>query len=194
IVLRGIAHDSAIAHQFAADRLACADEARVVGRDKSEFGEKQDAGVEFVLVERANEGPFGIMPGALEDRFAQGRRAVVPKYGALAIAEPVRNLAKAVASRPADRGRMGMDALAAAIFPDPGVWLEREAHRSFAQRLQPAEERFVAHARQAFVDEHLRRREDGAAIDVVLMLLRGLIADSYRSLAEKPGKFGRDFF
>jgi len=55
-------------------------------------------------------------------------------------------------------------------------------------------QRFVAHPRQTFVDKHLRRRENDAAIDVVLVLQRRGIADAHRTLAEKPGKVGRDAF
>src|SRR5712691_5211665 len=52
--------------------------------------------------------------------------------------------------------------------------------RQNAARLQASEQRFVAHSRQALVDKHLRRREDDAAIDVVLVLQRCGIADADR--------------
>ena len=66
--------------------------------------------------------------------------------------------------------------------------------RLLAERLEQAEQRLVAHSRQTLVDEHLRRREDDAAIDVVLHLARRLVADAHRPMAQKALEVGRDPF
>ena len=114
-------------------------------------------------------------------------RMGAPIGGAIRDAEPRRDLRQTVARRPAERGRMRVDALAPAIFPYAGVRRQRELQRPFAERLERLEQRRVAHARQALVDEHLRRRENDAAIDVVLALHHGEIADANRSVAlESP--------
>ena len=61
-----------------------------------------------------------------------------------------------------------------------------------AQRLEAAEQRRVAHARQPLVDEHLRRAEDDAAIGIVLHLLGRLVADAHRPHAVEAGEVGGD--
>ena len=78
---------------------------------------------------------------------------------------------------------MGVDALAAAIFPDAGVGLERLAPALLAERLQQLKQAFVARPRQAPVEEHRHGGEDDAAIGVVLRLVDGGIADAHRPVA-----------
>ena len=78
---------------------------------------------------------------------------------------------------------MRVNALAAAEFPDAGVRRHGERGGLLAERLEPPEQIGVAHARQPAVEEHRRRGEDHAAIGVVLILHRGLVADAHRPVA-----------
>src|SRR5262245_61157402 len=73
---------------------------------------------------------------------------------------------------------MGMDVGAAAVLPDPGVGCERLSQSARAQWLEHREQCGVALVRQPLVEEHLRRRQDDAAVDVVLDLMHGGVADA----------------
>ncbi len=99
-----------------------------------------------------------------------------------------------MAAGPAHRGRMGMDALAPAIFPDAGVGFQGELAGLAAERFQQPKQSFVAEPRQAPVEEHRHRGEDDAAIGVVLHLLGGGIADAHRPVAAIALEVGRDSF
>ena len=52
-----------------------------------------------------------------------------------------------------------------------------------AERLEQPEQAFVAGARQPAVEEHRRRRQDDAAIGVVLHLVDRRVADAHRPVA-----------
>ena len=136
--------------------------------------------------------PCRLVPGFDEDAFAQLLGMHRPVFRAVGDAEAPGDPAEPVAGRPAQGRRIGVGARAAAIFPESGVGLERQRERPLAQRLQQAVERLVAHPRQPFVDEHLCCGKHDAAIDVVLRLQRGLIADADRTMPEKPFQVGRD--
>ena len=97
-----------------------------------------------------------------------------------------------VARHPAHGRRMRVDALAAAILPRARIGLEGKAPRLHAQRLEPAEQRGIAHARQPLVDEHLRGAENDAAVGVVLQLLGRLVADAHRAHALEARQVGGD--
>ena len=75
----------------------------------------------------------------------------------------------------------------------PASGSNAQRQRPFAQRLQHPEQRLVAHGRKPFVDEHLRRGQDHAAVDVVLGLVDRLISHPNRAMAQKAREFGRDF-
>ena len=98
------------------------------------------------------------------DRLGDG----IPVRRAIGETEPRGDRREPLTAGPAHRGRMGVDALAPAIFPDAGVRLERELGRLVAQRFQQPKQRFVAGPRQPPVEEHRHRREDDAAVGVVL--------------------------
>ena len=102
--------------------------------------------------------------------------------------------AKSVAARPAHRGRMGVDALPSAIFPNPVVGFQGELAGLAAERLQQAEQAFVAEPRQAPVVEHRHRGEDDAAVGVVLHLLGRGIADAHGTIAAVALELGRGSF
>ena len=76
----------------------------------------------------------------------------------------------------------------------PASGLEGKLGGLAAELLKPAEERLVAHAGQALVDEHLRGAEHHAAVDVVLHLHHGRIADPHRLVVLEAGEVGRDPF
>ena len=98
-------------------------------------------------------------------------------------AEPGGDRGEPVAAGPAHRGRMGVDALPPAIFPDAGVGLQREFAGLAAERFQQPKQSFVAEPRQAPVEEHRHRGEDDAAVGVVLHLHGGGVADAHRPVA-----------
>src|ERR1700736_1149678 len=103
--------------------------------------------------------------------------------GAIRQAELLGNGSEAVTAGPAHGGRMGMDALAPAIFPDAVVRFERELARLGAQHFEQSKQSFIARAREPAVVEHGHGREDDAAVGVVLNLLSGRVADAHRSVA-----------
>ncbi len=85
-----------------------------------------------------------------------------------------------------------MRLLAAAELPGPRVG---DAHRPFgvlAKGLQPLEERHVTGRREAIVEEQLRTGEDRRAIDVVLALHEGQVADPHRPHAAIAFERGLD--
>ena len=102
--------------------------------------------------------------------------------------QPLGDARQPVAGDPAHRRRIGVDAHAAAIFPDAGVGRQRQFQRHLAERLQPLEQRDVALLRQPLVEEHLRGGEDHAAVDVVLYLRDGGVADPHRPLPAIAGE------
>ena len=89
---------------------------------------------------------------------------------------------------------MGMDALAAAIFPDAGIGLEGFCGGAVAERFEQMKKTFVTRARQPAVEEHRHGGEDDAAIGVVLHLADRGIADAHRPVAAIAFEVGRDAF
>src|SRR5260221_9072365 len=86
---------------------------------------------------------------------------------------------------------MGVYALPATILPGTCIRLQGKASCLTAERLEASEQVGIAHARQPFVDEHLRSAENHAAVCVVLELLGRLVADAHRTATPKPRKIGR---
>ena len=110
---------------------------------------------------------------ALRSRRAQGFRSRSPpptcaRLGRARAGRAFRDAREAVAGDPAHGRGIGVDRQRVAIFPDAGVGNQRHRQRPHAQRLQHGEQALVALGRQALVEEHLRGRQDHAAIDVVL--------------------------
>jgi hypothetical protein len=95
---------------------------------------------------------------------------------------------QAVAGGPAHHGRKGVHARAAAQLPQAGVGLVEIQRRALAERFELAEQRFVAASGQALVEEDVRRGEDRRAVDVVLHLGIGLVADAHRAHAAIAGQ------
>ena len=75
-----------------------------------------------------------------------------------------------------------------AQLPEPGVGLVVHRDARAAQRLEALEQRDVAAVRQALVEEHVRRREDRRAVDVVLDLPPRVVADAHRTHAAVAGQ------
>ena len=70
--------------------------------------------------------------------------------------------------------------------PASGWSYDRE--RAAAERLQALEQRDVAAADEALVEEHVRRGEDRGAVDVVLHLPVRVVADAHRPHAAIAGQ------
>ena len=106
-------------------------------------------------------------------------------------AKPRRDRREPLTARPAHRGRMGVDALASAVFPDAGIGLERLLGRADAERFEQMKQSLVARPRQPAVEEHRHGGEDDAAIAVVLHLVDRGIADAHRAVAAIALQVGR---
>ena len=104
---------------------------------------------------------------------------------------PRRDRREPLTARPAHRRRMGVDALASAIFPDAGIGLERLLGGAAAKRFEQMKQPFVARPRQPAVEEHRHGGEDDAAIGVVLHLIDRGIADAHRAVAAIALQVGR---
>ena len=165
-----------------------------LGGEETELGDQQDAGVEDGLAEGAGQRALLFVPGLGEDALAQPSRLRLPVLGALGDMEPPRDPAEPVASRPAQHRGIRMGARAGAIFPQASIGFERQRERALAQRLEQSIKRFVSHLGQALVEEHLRRGEHDAAVDVVLGLQGRLVADPNRPVSEKALQVWRDRF
>ena len=81
---------------------------------------------------------------------------------------------------------------AAAEFPRPRIGFLESGHRALAQPIQPLEQHLVAGTHQALVEEQLRRGQDHRAVDIVLHLFGGEIAETHRTHAAIAGQAGRD--
>src|SRR5665213_3883992 len=75
-----------------------------------------------------------------------------------------------------------------AIFPYARVRFEGEAGRPFAERFERAKQPGIARPRQPPVEKHRRRRHDNAAVDIVLVLMNGRVADAHRAIPAVTGK------
>ena len=188
IISSDIPHNVKIAPKFKSDGLDGCDEPRVVRRYQAKFGKQKRAGVEIVAVECGRKRLALGVPGALEHLLADALRNAAPMAGAVGQIEMVRDGCEALAACPAHRGRMGMHARAPTVFPDAGIGLERELRRLLAERLDRVKKRCIARPRQPAVEEHWRRGHDDAAIDIVLVLIDGRIADAHRSVAAIAAK------
>ncbi len=73
-------------------------------------------------------------------------------------------------------------------LPEAGVGLGVNGERPPPERLEPLEQRDVAAADQPIVEEHVRRREDRRAVDVVLHLPVRVVADPHRPHAAIAGE------
>jgi len=100
--------------------------------------------------------------------------------GAFLEAELAGDPTDTLAGGPTHDGREGMHASAAAQFPEPGVRLVVAAPGLFAEQFEAPEQRFVAAPGQTPVEKDMGRRQDRRAIDIMLDLAIGLIADTDR--------------
>src|ERR1700730_17147256 len=82
------------------------------------------------------EGASLLVPGAFEQRGVKRVGNRIPIFRAILEAEALGDRREALTAGPAHRRRMGMDALASAIFPDTGVGLERLLGRTAAERFK----------------------------------------------------------
>src|SRR5207245_9007179 len=96
-------------------------------------------------------------------------------------AESIRDLAASVTPGPAHHARERVHASGAAQLPDAGVRVVVELGCLLAEGLEAAEQDLPAPAHQPAIEEHVRGGEDGRAVDVVLHLALGVIADAHRA-------------
>ena len=188
VVGRGIAHDAALAHEIAADRLAGLDESRIVRLDSSPSSATSStlasrSGDPNAPVKRASL----LVPTVLQNAFAQLVGAWPRQYFARsAILSRAGNPAEPVAGRPAKCRRIGVRARSAPIFPQARIGLE--GHRmAIARRGSPRSERATRRPSSAAA----RRRTSASPLAPRChkrrsALARRLIADANR--AHSPRK------
>ena len=170
--------------QLAPYRFAGPHEPRVGRSEKAEFRQQKNAGVEIGASKRARQGAAMLVPRLVEEAVPDGARMILPVFRAVLLVDTPGDLPKSRAGRPTQGGGVSVNARTAAIFPRSGVRFERANAGLFAERLQQPEQSDIPHFRQTLIDEHLRRREHHAAVDVVLSLLRGLIANPDGSMIQ----------
>ena len=132
------------------------------------------------------------MQDATEQRLARVIGQALPILRALAQAQPRGDGGGAGKTGPAHGARMGVNALAAAKFPDAGIRLQRQRRALPRHLLQEKEQAFIAGLRQPFVEEHRRGGQDDAAISVMLHLAHRRIAYTHRAMAFKAFQVGRN--
>ena len=155
---------------------------------------QQHAGVEIVGAERRGERAALLVPGAVDQGGVDRLGDRIPIFGAIGEPDAVGDRRQPLTAGPAHRRRMGVDARAAAIFPDAGVGLERLLGSAVTERFQQMKQPFVARPRQAAVEEHRHGGENDAAIGVVLDLIDRGIADAHRAVAAIAFEIGRGAF
>ena len=130
-----------------------------------------------------------LAPGAVEDFLRacswRARSSRAPRS-----ASPTRRAMRARRSQPAQEiaAENVCRCRLPAKFPRPRVGLLERRDGALAEPVQPLEQRLVAGAHQALVEEQLRGREDHRAIDVVLHLLGGQVAEAHRTHAAITGQ------
>ena len=131
------------------------------------------------------------MHRAREDEFAHLVRATRPQLFARHEAEVAGDAREPVARRPRHHRRIGVHVGAAAEFPQACVRTRVQPPCRFSGRLEARECSRVAGRIEALVEEQLHRSEHDAAVDVVLALAPGIVADAHRTHAaiacEVPG-------
>src|SRR6185295_8299253 len=192
IVGAAVAHNVEVELEFHFDRVDGRDEARVGRLDRAELGQQQNACIEVLRPKRRHEGTTLRIPRLLEHLGQDRVCMLTPVLRAVRETEMPRDRFEPLAAGPAHRDRVSVDPLALAIFPNARVRHERELHAPLAERLKPPEQILVPHPGQAPVEEHRRRRQNHAAIRVMLILRDGGIADPYRPIAAVTLEVGDD--
>src|SRR6056297_438510 len=163
------------------DGVHGADEARVVGLQETEVVHHQQARVHLRAPEALGEGLLPVVPGLLADDLVDVARLTAPVGRAVGEAEARGDARQPVAGGPAHERGEGVHPLPAPVLPEAGVGLVVQPHRDGAELLEQLEFGHAAGMREALVEEHLGGGEHHRAIDVVLVLLVGLIAEAHRS-------------
>ena len=179
---------------MATDGINGGGKTRVVRRQKIQFAKEQEAGIQVVALEGGDEAVEVWIPGPAGDDLMEPIGLPAPLDGALGQGQPGGDARQAVAAGPADDRREGMDGGLVAQLPGAGVRLVEDGDRQPAQFLQPLEQHLIAGQRQAAVEEGMGGGENDAAIDVVLDLEMGLVADPYRSHAPVTQQAGGGAF
>src|SRR6185437_50160 len=144
VICGDITHNMEVAPKFHFDGLHGGHKTGIFGRDESQFGKKQRAGVQIVASEGAGESFALRAPRALEQFSAYFVRGPAPVLGAVRQAEMGGYGLKPLASRPAHRGRVRVHALSPAIFPNTRIRKHGKTRRLLPERLKPLEKRLVA--------------------------------------------------
>src|SRR6266516_3557193 len=188
VVLLHIAEHKVAALELAPDGPHRAHEPRIVVGEEAELVQAKQARVQGVAVRGGHEAVFRAIPAALADELVDASRVGAPVSGALLEPQVRRDLGQPVASGPAHHAGEGVYARRAAQLPDAGVRLVVQCGGMIPEGLQTAKQHLVAATHQPAVEEHVGRRQNRRAVDVVLHLAVGLIADPDRTHAAIPGE------
>src|SRR5687768_1090052 len=93
----------------------------------------------------------------------------------------LRDAGEAIAAGPAHDARESVNAHLSAELPDSRVRLIEQHRRLLTKSLEPREERVVPATHETSIEEKVRSGEDRRAVDIVLHLAVGLIADAHRT-------------
>ena len=178
-----VAHQEIPDPQIALDDLERAQEARIAPGEDAKFGQQQEAGIDYLAVQRRRERPGVGPPGLLEHALLHVIGARAPVVAALGKLQPRGDARQAVAGGPAHGRRERVAPLRAAELPDARIGLIEQRHRLLAQGLQALELCDVAGSLEALIEKGLGGSEDHRSVDIVLALAVGEIADAHRTHA-----------
>ena len=188
IIGLAIAEDVIAIAQLGIDAVHRGDKARIVRGDEADLGHQQHGSIQRLTAEGAGEGLSRLVPGFAQNGLADGVGALAPIGDAGVQAQPGGDAGQPVTGGPAHDRRGGVDMGAAAIFPDPGIRRVVDGKGALADNLEMLELQPAGAGLQPVVEKGLRRAQDDMAVDVVLDVLGGLVAEAHRPHAAIAGQ------
>ncbi len=172
-------------HSTLLERIDGLDEARVFRVDEADLGHQQHARVEVLAAEALDEGLAALAPGTARGSW-RGSCRRAPRQMRRAFGRLPRTAA-ILASRSQAAQHISDDEVCtrarvrSSHMPASGWSWKRQACSPIA--FERGEVARVGATEQAMVEERLRRAENDVAVDVVLEVLVGLVADAHRTHA-----------
>src|SRR5690606_38586620 len=123
VVRLDVAEQAVAVPQSTFDCSECGPRARIFCAQESEFGQLQQACIQFGAAKTGREMPRSFVPRLGFDARANVRGALTPENLPLRQRKGVRCIGEAVAGRPAQHGRIGVDAFAGPVLPQACVRL-----------------------------------------------------------------------
>src|SRR5512146_44975 len=183
IVLVDIAEDEIAAPQVRLDGANGGRKARICRIKEAYLRQQQQARIHGITIEGGYKRTALLVQPELADGVRNLPRLVVPIGRACGQPKTTGYQCQSMASRPAHCRRKGMHPGTAPQFPGAGIRLVVTADGLFPQGFKTAKQCLVPAPRQSLVEKDMGRGEDGRAINIMLYLAIGEIADAYRSHA-----------